>query len=134
MKKAHNEEIHIDGGEQGHKCEFCEKAFFRKESVRRHIREAHEGKLVKEEGVIYECGQCEKKYERRDVLRRHVRLVHEAVQVKEALLTRLTRYVNFMNFDFFFFLAWRPGIAVSVTQRHCVFKPITNYQVYPRSL
>ena len=100
MKKAHNEEIHIDGGEQGHKCEFCEKAFFRKESVRRHIREAHEGKLVKEEGVIYECGQCEKKYERRDVLRRHVRLVHEAVQVKEALLTRLTRYVNFMNFDF----------------------------------
>ena len=133
MKKAHNEEIHIDGGEQGHKCEFCEKAFFRKESVRRHIREAHEGKLVKEEGVIYECGQCEKKYERRDVLRRHVRLVHEAVQVKEALLTRLTRYVNFMNFDFFF-LAWRPGIAVSVTQRHCVFKPITNYQVYPRSL
>ena len=101
MKKAHNEEIHIDGGEQGHKCEFCEKAFFRKESVRRHIREAHEGKLVKEEGVIYECGQCEKKYERRDVLRRHVRLVHEAVQVKEALLTRLTRYVNFMNFEFF---------------------------------
>ena len=88
MKKAHNEEIHIDGGEQGHKCEFCEKAFFRKESVRRHIREAHEGKLVKEEGVIYECGQCEKKYERRDVLRRHVRLVHEAVQVKEALLTK----------------------------------------------
>ena len=101
MKKAHNEEIHIDGGEQGHKCEFCEKAFFRKESVRRHIREAHEGKLVKEEGVIYECGQCEKKYERRDVLRRHVRLVHEAVQVKEALHTRLTRYVNFMNFHYF---------------------------------
>ena len=29
---------------------------------------------------------------------------------------------------------WRPGIGVNVTQRHCVFKPITNYQVIPRSL
>ena len=82
MKKAHNEDFENEGPIRRHQCEFCEKAFFRKESVRRHIREAHEGKVKKEEGVIYECGQCDKKYERRDVLRRHVRLVHEAVQVR----------------------------------------------------
>ena len=82
MKKAHNEDFENEGPVRRHQCEFCEKTFFRKESVRRHIREAHEGKVKKEEGVIYECGQCDKKYERRDVLRRHVRLVHEAVQVR----------------------------------------------------
>ena len=81
MKKAHNEEIHIDGGEQGHKCEFCEKAFFRKESVRRHIREAHEGKLVKEEGVIYECGQCEKKYERHSIAMSYIINIYKLISV-----------------------------------------------------
>ena len=28
---------------------------------------------------------------------------------------------------FSLFLLWRPGIGVGVTQRHCVFKPITWY-------
>lgn len=85
MIKAHNEvkddsEISNGGDENKHKCAFCEKRFCRKESVRRHIREAHEGKNKKDEGIVFECDQCDKRYDRRDVLRRHIRLVHEAVQ------------------------------------------------------
>lgn len=90
MTKAHNEVLEKESEEHQpnadedasnkHKCNFCEKRFCRKESVRRHIREAHEGKKKKDEGIVYECDQCEKRYDRRDVLRRHIRLVHEAVQ------------------------------------------------------
>ena len=81
LKKAHNVTDHVPGQVRPkHKCKLCDKVYCRKESVRRHIREDHEGRKQAQSGETYKCQQCDKVYGRKDALRRHVRLIHEAVQ------------------------------------------------------
>ena len=81
LKKAHNVTDHVPGQIKAkHKCKLCDKVYCRKESVRRHIREDHEGRKPAKNGETFQCQQCDKAYDRKDTLRRHVRIVHEAAQ------------------------------------------------------
>ena len=81
LKKAHNVTDHVPGQVKAkHKCKLCDKVYCRKESVRRHIREDHEGRKPAKNGETFQCQQCDKAYDRKDTLRRHVRIVHEAAQ------------------------------------------------------
>ena len=84
MKKAHNVATNQLPGTKAKpklKCKFCDKVYFRKESVRRHIRDSHEDKQPpKENKGTFPCDQCDKTYDLKGKLRRHIRIVHEAVQ------------------------------------------------------
>ena len=85
MKKAHNVATDQLPGTKARpqlKCQYCEKVYYRKESVRRHIRDAHSEDKEKsnETKGVFPCDQCDKTYDLKGKLRRHVRIVHEAAQ------------------------------------------------------
>ena len=86
MKKAHNVATdQLPGYTKARpqlKCPHCEKVYYRKESVRRHIKDAHSEDKQKSSHEtskgVFPCDQCDKIYDLKGKLRRHVRIVHEA--------------------------------------------------------
>ena len=86
MKKAHNVPLGpASQSDKTYKCENCPKSYSRRESLRRHIREVHEGQ-GQVQGQVHKCDKCDKKYYRKEGLRRHVRIVHEGAQAGQCYM------------------------------------------------
>jgi len=92
------ENVQAEGGEKSYPCKFCDKIFFRTESIRYHLRSVH----CEAEGKFYECHICKEEFSFFRDLVVHKRVVHENVKFygcakcfkKFLSLDRLTRHLE----------------------------------------
>ena len=65
-------EIH---NEKAYKCHLCDTKFARKQSMRNHIKNIHEGPVQKEKA--YKCHLCDTKFAWKRSIRKHIKNIHE---------------------------------------------------------
>jgi KRAB domain-containing zinc finger protein len=70
----HSKDVHLGGNKEEFKCDHCDKAFTRKETLVYHVNIIH--KNIQE----FQCDHCDKAFGRNDFLQDHINAIHNNIK------------------------------------------------------